>query len=393
MNGYYEKPYDTQFTAEVLSCNPYKSNLFAVELSYTLFYPRGGGQPGDRGSLISEKGVSQVVDTISDNGVVLHLVDSELCGTIQGELDWVFRYDFMQQHTAQHLLSGLLYAHGFGTVSVSLSDEYLSIEVDSSYITEDTITAIENEFAHMVAKNLAVTPSFVEEGASELQNLRRPLKHSGSVRIVTIGDSLHPFDSVGCGGVHTATTGELGFALFIKSESIRQGLRLFWLAGDRVLSRYRRDMKTLLSLGKQLSVPADDILVAFEQDRTQRKLEQQQILELQTEVISLRVEERKRDLCTISLIEEIGRTKTYIKDLVKGLQNCSQGTLLIEGNDSVVGWYLIMPENFQISPEFRSQVLQITQGKGGGSGRLLQGRGVLSEVPKLFDFLKQEIGE
>ncbi len=393
MNGYYEKPYDTQFTAEVISCNPYKNNLFAVELSYTLFYPRGGGQPGDRGMLTFQGEVSKVVDTISSNGVVLHLVDTRVSGTVMGELDWVYRYDFMQQHTAQHLLSGLLYAHGFGTVSVSLSDEYLSIEVDLSYITEDTITAIENEFAHMVAKNLAVTPSFVEEGASELQNLRRPLKRSGTVRIVTIGDSLHPFDSVGCGGVHTKTTGELGVALFIKSEPIRQGLRLFWLAGDRVLSRYRRDMKTLLSLGQQLSVPTDDILVAFEQDRTQRKLDQQYIVELQAEVISLRVEERKRDLCTMVLIEERGRTKAYIKDLVKELQSCSQGTLVIEGDDDVVGWYLIMPEAFQVNPEFRNQVLQITQGKGGGSGRILQGRGPLSEIPKLFNFLKQEVEE
>ncbi len=393
MNGYYEKPYGTQFTADVLSCTPHRSNLFAVQLSYTLFYPRGGGQPGDRGTLAFQGGVAQVVDTISEQGKVIHLVDTSVGGEVAGEIDWSYRYDFMQQHTAQHLISGLLHTYGFSTTSVSLSDEYLSIEVDSSCVPEDTITAIENRFAEIVVKNLPVTPSFVEESAPELQALRRPLKRSGTVRIVTIGDRLNPFDRVGCGGVHTATTGELGFALFIKSEPIRQGLRLFWIAGNRVLFRYRREMKTLLSLGRYLSVPTDEILSAFEQDRNQRKVEQQQILDLQSEVIHLRVEERKAKPLAMMLIEENQRTKMYIKELVKGLQGCSQGTLIIEGSDEVISWYLIVPEAFPITPEFRNQVLHCIQGKGGGSGRLLQGKGSLSAVEKLFAFLKDEIGE
>ncbi len=457
MKVYYKDAYQKTLQTSVHACTPHKDGLFAIELAETQFYPRGGGQPGDKGWLTL--GASQnttcvddpalkdatieVVDTISEGDRVLHLTQKPIATDnstggealeITAQVDWQHRYDFMQQHTAQHLLSGLLHVHGHNTVSVNLSESYISIEVDSPTVGSETIAAIEEKFLRIVAQNLPVTATTFDAKNPELATLRRPPKRSGAIRVVSIGDNISfanltnlssifrsttYLDRVGCGGVHVKNTGELVMALFLRAEPIRGGTRLFWVTGNRILHRYRQDIRTLNTLGTQFSVPHHEILTAIEQATSRHKQVEQQLQAVQNDLITLQIENRKQNSATMVLVEETGKSKQYIKTLIKQLQEISQGTLVVEhpqqsiGQQSIeqsnigqcgkecpvqnpsaeakakeIGWYLILPKELQTPQDFRQQVLAILQGKGGGSGRLWQGRGQLDKVPELLNFLQ-----
>lgn len=416
MKEYYNNPYQRELETTVAACNPYKDGLYGVELTKTIAYARGGGQPGDRGILQSKDAKVEIVDTITKDGKHLHITNAPIDGEVVQTLDWEYRYDFMQQHTAQHLLSGLLWKEGYATTSVHLSDEYLSIELSSPEVPLEVIHRVEEEFLRIIGEGAMVTTQEVTSGTPEgdtlLVTLRRPTTHTGIIRVVTIGDSATPIDRAACGGVHVAKTSELGVALFLGSESIRGGTRLFWLTGKRVLQNARAHLHIVQTIGNEYSVPTEEILEALQREREQKALLREELQTLWQESIAQKMADRKRNPNRWILMEEPHRQKEFIKTLVRELQTIPQGTLLIEKslpaiptdtltsatstykgdstNQSYVQWYLILPEGFTPSKEFRQEILHLLNGKGGGAGRVLQGKGKEPNLPRVLDFLKEE---
>lgn len=254
---YYEKPYERTSTATVVEIVKWKG-IDAIILDRTVFYPEGGGQPGDRGIL----GNSQVVDTQSDDrGQLLHIVSGQTAHTVGDtvalHLDWHHRYDYMQQHTAQHLVSGTLHRLlGIGTVSVHLGHDAMSIELDADTINESDIHLVEDEVNAIVRRSVPVTAQVVSQEDSTALGLRRPVKVDGEVRIVRIGE----YDTIACGGIHVADSTELISVQFLRSERIRGHVRTFWTAGERSVALVRRNRELVDAVGSRLSVPAEAIL-------------------------------------------------------------------------------------------------------------------------------------
>ncbi len=241
---YYSDPMKGEFDATVIavrdvtraqgSTGRARDAATALVLDRTAFYPEGGGQPADRGTLNS----AAVVDVQKDNdGTVLHFVnDWDGAKNVHGAVDWTRRWDYMQQHTGQHIISGALYkAAGINTVSVHQGEDYTTIEVDVDDVDQETVVRVEDAVNAVIAQNVEVHDQWVGEDEVGLFPLRRPPKVSGSIRVVTVGD----FDCVACGGVHTLRTSDVRLVKHIGTERIRGRTRLYWKIGDRAIADYR----------------------------------------------------------------------------------------------------------------------------------------------------------
>ena len=258
---YYQDAYLTEFTAEVTDIEERDGKPWAI-LDRTAFYPEGGGQPGDRGRI----GEAQVLDTQKDGDRIHHLLDrSVLPGEYPCKIDWTHRFDYMQQHTGQHIISAALYRnHDISTVAVHQGEEYTSVETDQSGMSEEVLSAVESESNELIRRDLpVVVDSKREEELAPGELRRRPTK-KGVIRVVSIGE----VDSVACGGVHTARTAEVGLIKLLGTETIRGRIRTLWKIGGRAYDDYRMKHRAVTEIGTLLSSPPEEVL-----ERT-RKLEE-----------------------------------------------------------------------------------------------------------------------
>ncbi len=265
---YYNDSYLTEFRARVIESSP---DLRRVYLDRTAFYPTSGGQPFDIGTLAGVR-VNEAVD---EDARVAHILDEPLTEIeISGAIDWQRRFDHMQQHTGQHLLSAVLIGlFDATTVSFHLGAESSNIEV-SRVLEPEQIRKAEQRANQIVYENRPVDVSFRD--SSEDLGLRKPTDREGIIRIVSIQD----LDRSACGGTHVRATGEIGSLLIRKQERIRGNLRIEFLCGLRAVKRSRADFEALSAIGRSFSSTLDETpaLVAAqlekfqESDRARRRL-------------------------------------------------------------------------------------------------------------------------
>ncbi len=243
---------------------------WGILLDRTIFYPEGGGQPGDSGTV----GAVDIRTTIKRDGNIYHITGSQpdlsRGETVTCRLDWERRYDYMQQHTGQHILSGVLHTlFEINTVSVHQGETYLTIETDRADMLQEEIEAVEDAANRIISSNIPVTAVEVDEARALAMRLRREPKVSGVVRLVRVGDA----DTVACGGMHTASSSEARLAMWIGSEKIRGHLRLYWKVGDRAIQDYREKTAVVRVLSDLYSTPLEGIV-----GQAQNRLEQMRIL-------------------------------------------------------------------------------------------------------------------
>ena len=255
---YYRDCYLQQFSARVVETS---GNGRRVYLDRTAFYPTSGGQPFDTGTL----GGANVIEVIDEEERVAHVLDAPIAtGEISAQIDWQRRFDHMQQHSGQHLLSAVL-AELFriSTVSFHLGAEASTIDVAVLSLSPVQIEQAEDRCAEIVsqARPLAIT---FEDAAGDL-GLRKESQRSGTLRVVAI----QGIDRSACGGTHVRTTAEIGLVLIRKTEKIRGNTRLEFVCGLRALRQARADFRTLQELSRQLSAPAGETpgLVGAQLDR------------------------------------------------------------------------------------------------------------------------------
>jgi alanyl-tRNA synthetase len=280
---YYQDAYRSRFSAEVLSVENRDGKSWAI-LDQTAFYPEGGGQPGDRGRI----GQAAVLDTRKEGSTVLHLLNRSLSpGRFDCEIDWGYRFDYMQQHTGQHIVSGCLYRnHGISTVAIHLGEDITTIETDLTEIDDTVLEAVEEESNELIRKHLPVLTEWRDQEDIPEGELRRTPKLRGTIRIVSIGD----FDRVACGGVHTGTTAEVGLIKLVATETVRGRIRTIWKMGARAYEDYRLKHRTVSTLGTLLSSPPEEVL-----DRTRQLEERLRSAEYQRRELELEVTRRRAE--------------------------------------------------------------------------------------------------
>ena len=271
---YYTDSYLRDFTARVVAQS---DDGAVVYLDRTAFYPTSGGQPFDLGS-IAGAAVLEVTD--EDNDRIAHRLAAPVAaGPVDCAIDWTRRFDHMQQHTGQHLLSAVFEElFHLRTVSFHLGAESSTIDVEGIPVDARVLAEVEQRANQIVYENRGVDVRF--ENAAEAQGLRKASDREGTLRIVSI-DGL---DRSACGGTHVRATGEIGAVLLRKTEKIRQSTRVEFVCGARAVRRARLDFEALTKTAQLYSSSLDEVPVyaagQLENVRTAEKASKKLELEL-----------------------------------------------------------------------------------------------------------------
>ena len=253
---YYADPYRKSITCTVNTV-VHTDKATEVTTDRTIFYPESGGQSGDCGHL----GPYTVLDTRKGDDGDSVLILSPNAPVKQGDsldlvLDWDHRYLFMVVHTAQHLLSGLLYSmFDIGTVAVHQGADYLTIETDKAEIPQATVDELVLAANEKIRENHKVIYHEMSHSDAEALGLRRSIKVEGDVRIVEI----EGVDRIACGGVHVASTGEIGIIYSMGHEQIRGHVRLYFGCGLVALENLIKEDKVVQNLNRIFSCHADEL--------------------------------------------------------------------------------------------------------------------------------------
>jgi len=249
---YYTDSYLRDFTARVVDQS---DDGALVYLDRTAFYPTSGGQPYDTGSI----GGAAVLEVIDEGERIAHRVAGRVSSdAVDCAIDWQRRFDHMQQHTGQHLISAVFEElFGLRTVSFHLGAESATIDVEGAAVDARVLLEVERRANEIIYENRPVSVRF--ESAAEAQGLRKPSDREGSLRIV----GIEAIDRSACGGTHVRTTGEIGAVLLRKTEKIRQATRVEFLCGARAVRRAHADYDALSKAGQLFSVSLDEVPAAL----------------------------------------------------------------------------------------------------------------------------------
>ena len=249
---YYTDCYLHEFDARVVRTSPGARGV-RVYLDRTAFYPESGGQPSDRGTL----GGFPVLDIVDEGDEVAHILALKPAEeVVKGSVDWKRRFDHMQQHTGQHILSAAFeHSAGYKTASFHLGSESATIDLDSDRVGSQQIEEAEELANSVVFENRPVRISYRNAAEVQQLDLRKPTYRQGDIRLVEILG----FDLSACGGTHISSTGGVGNICIRKVDRAKGLARVEFLCGARALRRTRQDYAILTEAGRLLSSGLDSV--------------------------------------------------------------------------------------------------------------------------------------
>ena len=254
---YYADPFLKEFTATVLDCQAGK-NGYTVTLDRTAFYPEGGGQPADHGTLDG----AAVTDVHEKNGVIFHNVDRavEIGKTVSGSIDWARRFDHMQQHSGEHICSGLICGrYGCDNVGFHMGTDIVTIDFNADIPWEELLE-IEGQANRYIQENHPIDIQFHRGAELDAIDYRSKKPLEGDVRIVAFPGA----DCCACCGTHVLRSGQVGLVKFLSVQKFRDGVRIELLCGQRALDYLSRTWEQAKTIGQHLSVKPVDAASAVE---------------------------------------------------------------------------------------------------------------------------------
>lgn len=265
---YYNDSFLREFEARVISCES-RGARFHVALDRTAFYPTSGGQPNDTGQL----GNATVVDvTEGEDGAVVHVTDRALeLGPVHGTIDWLRRFDHMQQHTGQHLLSAAFVERfKMQTVSFHLGGESSTIDLAGASLSEGQAEAAERLTNQIIFEDRAVEVRYGTREALAASGVRKEVDREGVLRAV----SVEKFDLQPCGGTHVARTGQVGMVLLRKIDRQKLNWRVEFVCGGRAMRAARGDFAALSEAARLLTCGQAEVPAMLEKALEERKQSQ-----------------------------------------------------------------------------------------------------------------------
>ena len=254
---YYADPFLKEFTATVLDCRAGKHG-YTVTLDRTAFYPEGGGQPADHGTLDG----AAVTDVHEKNGVIFHNVDRavEIGKTVSGSIDWARRFDHMQQHSGEHICSGLICGrYGCDNVGFHMGTDIVTIDFNADIPWEELLE-IEGQANRYIQEDHPIDIQFHRGAELDAIDYRSKKPLEGDVRIVAFPGA----DCCACCGTHVLRSGQVGLVKFLSVQKFREGVRIELLCGQRALDYLSRTWEQAKTIGQHLSVKPLDAAAAVE---------------------------------------------------------------------------------------------------------------------------------
>lgn len=381
---YYEDPYATKFEARVVRSVP--GERPGVVLDRTAFFPTGGGQPNDLGTL---NGVA-VLDVVERGEEIVHVVAGTVDGAVRGVVDEERRRDHMQQHHGQHLLSeAFLRVCGAETTSFHLGKDLCAIDLNRSSIASFDLERAEELACSVVFENRPVASGFFSREEAMKLPVRKPPPEGSRIRIVHVQD----FDCSPCCGTHPARTGDVGMILIVGAE----GGRIQFVCGKRALLYARESVSTVRSIMSRLSCGRVEAAKSVER--------------LQGDLIAARkalsaaerlaAEHRARELAAsappvgkVRMVVELFEDKDgkYLQTVANGIVSGS-GMVAVLGGTGVSS-SVALARSQDVSVDLRpilKEVLAVIGGKGGGAPHFCQGGGEGKDVAAALRIAKERI--
>jgi alanyl-tRNA synthetase len=388
---YYADAYLKDFEATVLERGEDR-----VYLERSAFYPTSGGQAFDLGTLQrlgAQDGASaRVVDVVDEGERVAHVLEPGAAArfsageSVRGQIDWARRFDHMQQHSGQHLLSAVFQRElGFSTLSVHFGAEVSTLDLDVGALSAEQLQRVEERANAAVFENHEVHAQI--EAAAD--GLRKPSARQGGLRVVTITS----LDRSACGGTHVARTGEIGPILLMKLDRVRKATRVEFVCGARATRRARADYAVLAKLGGLLGTSVDSLAEVV----TSR------LAELKHESAQLRATREQLDAYRAAELYGSARAQAAAAGLVVALERSAEGNLqdvrglaqrYIQHPRAVLIALVDRPASILLAASEDTGVdagavlkaaLAAAGGRGGGTARVAQG--TVSDVATLSDVL------
>ncbi|MFV8827515.1 alanyl-tRNA editing protein [Alkalihalobacterium sp. APHAB7] len=374
---YYRDAYFQSFTAQLIKQQKDETgNLYAV-LTETAFYPTGGGQPHDVGTINDVP----VINVEEIDGAVRHYIKKPLDGDeVFGVINWQRRFDHMQQHLGQHILSACFEElFNMSTVSFHLGTEFVTIDLDIDQLTEEQVIEVESLANQVILENRSVETKWVTESELRQYPLRKVPTIQNDIRLVIIPE----LDYNGCGGTHPKTTGEVRAIQILNWERQKKKIRVQFVCGERVLRQFRAKHKVVSQLTQLLSTPEQDMVSAVnrlldhEKD-LQKTLEETREQLLQYEIRELQEKTNLQNGIPILTRVFQNRTIQELQKLVRLLisERNDINVFLVAENEDKLQFVFGRGDDSELSMNnIVRQTLPLVNGKGGGNEALAQGGG------------------
>ncbi|MCU1808570.1 DHHA1 domain-containing protein [Cytobacillus firmus] len=372
---YYENPYIKTFETELVhQAADDKERVYAV-LKETAFYPTGGGQPHDEGTL---NGI-RVVGVEEAEGEIRHYLERELEPSnsgISGEIDWNRRFDHMQQHAGQHILSAAFEElYGYKTVSFHLGKEILTIDLEISELPVGHAEEAERLANAIILENRPIEARWVSAEEASQFPLRKQLSVSEDIRLVIVPE----FDYNGCGGTHPTSTCQVAGVKVLDWERQKKKIRVQFICGSRILTQLQTKHEITGNLSQLLNAPEQDLPSA-----ASRLIENGKDLEKQLEAAkeALLAYEAKemftagKEKCISKVFE--GRSVQELQKLARLIASQTENADVILINETADKLQFVCARGADSESDMKSlsaELLQKINGKGGGNPQFAQGGG------------------
>ncbi len=407
---FYEDSYIRMFTAVVLECGPVgvgaleapakradtregerdpevsgkteeisEGKRYQIVLDRTAFFPEGGGQYADTGQLQADSEVARVLDVQEHDGKIFHITDRPVPAgsTVSGQIDWAERFMKMQQHTGEHIVSGLVHARfGYDNVGFHLGSVDCTMDFNGE-ITREELHEIELRANEAAAANLDIQVSYPSREELARLEYRSKIEIEGQVRIVTVPG----FDVCACCAPHVKKTGEIGVIKLTHVQRYKGGVRVTMLCGSRALADYDRKSASVRQISASLCAKEDEVAEAVEHLQEECARLKARLAEQQKEMLRLKARESDGEEGAVCLFESglEGDGPRLLMNLVmeRGHEFCA----VFCGNDADGYRYVIG----SVSLDLRKLVKELNaafSGRGGGKPEMVQGslKGTESEL-------------
>ncbi len=373
---YWDDAYTTDFTARILEVIPLASG-YKIALDETYFYPEGGGQPADLGSI---DGI-RVEDVQIEGDTVYHYTKESPTGKaiVACRVDFDRRQDLMQQHSAQHILSRAFEElYDANTVGFHLSPQTLTIDLDRP-LGEEALLKAEEKANRIILENRPIIIHYPDAAALAAMPLRKAPKVIEHIRIIEVKD----YDFSPCGGTHLKSTGEIGLIKITKSEGYKNGTRLFFNAGWRSFRDYHEKNQELLKVSQDLSVKPLEVHKAVAGKELELRACIREIETLKEELLGHTLDSLVAEAVTLGhttvILREFKDMEPRLLKKLSVLLTREPGRIALLSNlGEDVKLLFACSENIDISmKDLITEPLDLIQGRGGGQARSAQGGGPL----------------
>ena len=384
---YYKDAYRREMKTRVVDVIEEEDGKIKVELEDTCFYPEGGGQPSDIGT-IDDVNCYYVKE---ENDIVYHYVDKELelGKEVVLKLDFRNRYENMKHHTAEHIVSGLICrAVGADNVGFHMGKDFVTMDFNKE-ISKEVLLDIEKKANKVVSKNLGIVVDVVTPREAEKIDYRSKKDIEGDIRLVNIPG----VDICACCGVHVERTGEIGLIKILYGEKYKSGTRVYMICSRKALKEFNKEYDILEKLSVSLSTPFEEIFERVEDIKHEMEYLQIENRHLKTKLFEVEIASLDNKDVNIVIKEDL--KPRDLKDMIEILDKKEARQSIILSKDTNTDDLIryIIKSKTESARDISLDLNEKFSGKGGGNLKLTQGTIKCTDVNFVAEFLRENIDE